>query len=162
MKNKAAGAHQKKVLWAIVLTEMSHVFCCVLPTLFSLVSLLAGVGIIVTLPGWLGSLHNIMHGYELAMIIFSACVIMLGWAFHFYSYKEDCHDHGCGHKPCGPTKRRANKILIAATMLFVVNIVIYFGAHRHQNYVNHFGQLHEAPQLRTLKVDKAHLHHPGH
>ena len=133
---------QKRFLWAIVVSELSHVFCCVLPTMFSLVSLLAGFGVIATMPGWLESLHHIMHGWELPMIGFSAVVLLIGWGLHFYSLKEDCHNHGCEHEPCGPNKRRASKILIAASVLFVFNVVIYFGVHRPQDAAMHAGHGH--------------------
>ncbi len=123
--------HQKRLLWAIVLSETSHIFCCVLPTVISVFSLLAGFGIIVTLPGWLQRLHGVMHEWELVMICISAVVIALGWALYFYSKKaECCHHTGCHHAPCGPRKKMANKILIFATALMVVNVAMYFGVHR--------------------------------
>jgi len=137
--------HQKRLFWAIVLSETSHVFCCVLPTVISLMSLLAGFGLIVAMPGWLQSLHDTMHGWELTMIIVSATVIALGWGLHFYSKKaECCHSTGCSHEPCGPRKKIANKILIVATVLMVFNIGMYFGVHRPMEAEHgHAGHEHE-------------------
>ena len=125
--------NNNKLYWAILMTETSHIFCCVLPTLFSVAGLLAGFGVIATIPGWLESFHEIMHGWELPVLMFSAAMIGLGWAFHFYSQKSDCHDHGCEHEPCGPRHRRASKILVAASVLLVVNAAVYFGLHRPQD-----------------------------
>ena len=123
--------HQKRLFWAIVLSETSHIFCCVLPTVISLFSLLAGFGLVVSMPGWLQSLHEVMHEWELTMICVSAAVIALGWGLYFYSKKmECCHHTGCHHEPCGPRKNIANKILIAATILMVFNVSMYFGVHR--------------------------------
>lgn len=119
-----------KIIWAVIATETSHVFCCVLPTLFSLVSLLSGFGLIVTIPGWLVDIHDALHEYELPMIGFSSAVVALGWGLHYFSIKNDCHDHGCHHEPCGPRKRTASKILVAATVLLSFNMLIYFGVHR--------------------------------
>ena len=35
---------QKAMFWTIVVSESTHVFCCVLPTLVSVISLVMGVG----------------------------------------------------------------------------------------------------------------------
>ena len=121
---------QDKIFWAILATETSHVFCCVLPTLFSLLSLLTVFGVAITIPGWLDHLHGFMHQYEVHAIIVSALAVAIGWVFHYYSIKNDCHDHGCHHKPCGPRKRTASKILKIATLLLAFNLMIYFGFHR--------------------------------
>lgn len=122
--------HQKTLFWTIIATEISHVFCCVLPTLFSAMSVLAGLGIVASMPGWLEGLHDALHDWELVMIALSASVVAIGWGLHFYSLKNDCHDHGCIHEPCGPRKRIASRILIAASILLAFNVTIYFGFHR--------------------------------
>lgn len=64
------------------------------------------------------------------MIVTSGIVLLLGWAVVVYSRKVDCHSTGCAHGACAPKKNRANMILKIATILFVVNVVIYFGVHR--------------------------------
>ena len=117
---------KKKVLFiGIIMTEISHVFCCVLPLLFSAVGLLAGLGLVIILPDWLNGMHDVMHGYEMAVIIAAGVMVALGWAVHLYSFKNDCHDHGCSHQPCGPRKRTASKLLKLGTFLFVLNIVVF-------------------------------------
>lgn len=122
--------HHNKLVWAVILSEASHVFCCVLPTLFSLLSLLSGLGLIVTMPTGLVHIHELLHHYELHMILFSAIVLIFGWWFYFYSKKHDCHQTGCDHRSCIPQKKRARKILIAASILFAINVSVYFGIHR--------------------------------
>ena len=144
--------HQKRLFWAIIATETSHVFCCVLPTLFSVMSVLAGLGVVAVMPGWLENLHDVMHDWEMPAIILSATVVAIGWGLHYYSLKNDCHDHGCEHEPCGPRKRTASKILIAATILLAFNLTIYFGFHRiaEQGVVVTHSDLH---------TDHDHAHH---
>ncbi len=115
---------------AVILSETSHVFCCVLPTVFSVISVLAGIGIVSAVPFWLQGLHAVMHGWEVPVILFSGFVVGLGWALYFYSKKIDCHDTGCHHGPCEPTKKNTNKMLKIATFLFVVNISVYVVFHR--------------------------------
>lgn len=120
----------KHLFWTVILSETTHVFCCVLPTLFSLASLLVGAGLIAALPpGW-EAFHERMHNYEVPLILFSGVVIGFGWLVDWYARRIDCHDTGCGHPPCKPVKRRAHVVLKIATLLFVCNLIIYFFFHR--------------------------------
>jgi hypothetical protein len=106
----------------------------VLPTVFSLVSLLSGIGIISTLPaGWV-ELHEVLHKYEIPMIGFSGLVLCLGWTLHWYTEhmmtdKTESHTHCC-HGPCEPKKNRVHFVLKAATVLFIANLAIYLIFHR--------------------------------
>lgn len=129
--------HQKTILTAILLSEASHVFCCVLPSVFSILSLLGSFGLIVAMPGWMQSLHATMHGYEVPMIIVSAAVVAMGWALHYYAHhmhKIGTHEHTCcNHDHGAPAKAATtHKILLAATVLLVLNLTIYFVFHRNQ------------------------------
>ncbi len=121
---------QKKLYWAIIASETSHVFCCVLPTLFSVLSLLAGFGLVAAMPAGLISLHDTLHNWELPLITLSGTVVGIGWALQAYSRKIDCHDTGCHHGPCGPKKKTSYRILIIATALFAVNVSVYSIFHR--------------------------------
>ncbi len=121
---------QKSVSLAIIAAEASHVFCCVLPTLVSIISLLSGLGLIGALPVGILAFHDLMHGYELPIIVVSGLIIALGWGLYFYSKKLDCHDTGCGHGPCEPKKKSSAKLLIVASLLFVVNVGVYTVFHR--------------------------------
>lgn len=116
--------------WVVILSECSHVFCCVLPSVFSIITLLAGIGVIGAMPIWMEVLHDTLHGYEISLMIFSGAVVLIGWGLHYISKKIDCHDTGCGHGACAPKKSRSEKILIAATMLFLLNVGIYFSIHQ--------------------------------
>ncbi len=115
--------------WAVVLSELSHVFCCVLPSVFSILTILVGMGLIGAMPVWMEGLHELMHGWELPLIIMSGSVLVLGWALHFISKSMDCHDTGCEHEPCEPKKKNTALVLKVATLLFVVNIAIYLSIH---------------------------------
>lgn len=140
---------QKRVLWTVIVTECSHIFCCVLPMLFSVISLLSTFGLVVSMPGWLESLHDVMHNWELPMIIFSSVVIAIGWGVYIYSKKINCHDTGCEHEPCGQKKDTAKLILITASILLAFNVIIYFGFHRYetanaqQNNAHHHEHSHD-------------------
>jgi hypothetical protein len=121
---------QATMNWAIIASEASHVFCCVLPTVFSALSLLAGLGVIGVMPGWLESLHEAIHGREVPMILLSGAVLSLGWGLEYLSRRIDCHDTGCGHGPCGPRKTSAGVVLKAATILFLVNVAVWAVFHQ--------------------------------
>src|SRR5690606_14732462 len=95
---------KKPLFGIIILSESMHIFCCVLPTLFSLMGLLAGLGVVAALPPSFNTLHEALHAYEVPLIIVSGLLIALGWGVDRYSRKIDCHDTGCCHEPCGPQK----------------------------------------------------------
>lgn len=122
---------QKSILWAVIVSETSHVFCCVLPTVFSLIGLASGLGFIVTMPPWLEAVHERLHAYELPMIGVSAAVMALGWVLYGISRRMDCHDTGCAHGPCAPSKKGVHLVLIGATALFAFNLFVYFTFHAH-------------------------------
>lgn len=114
----------------ILATETSHIFCCVLPTFFSLLSLLAGIGLIGAIPSGVELLHDIVHDWELPIIMTSGVVLALGWWVYHYAQKMDCVHMGEGHKVCASKKKRSATILKIASVLFVINVSIYFLVHR--------------------------------
>jgi len=121
---------QKSLTWAVVLSETSHVFCCIFPTLFSLAGLLAGAGMIIALPPSMIALHEILHEWEVTMIVASGCILALGWAAVYYGEKIDCHSTGCSHGGCAPRRSRAHLVLKIATVLFIFNVIVYLTVHR--------------------------------
>lgn len=147
---------QKHFGWAVIASELSHVFCCVIPTLVTVLSVFANFGLFVMSPdGWLVNIHNVMHHYEIPIILFSGGMVALGWVAHLISRRVDCHDTGCGHPPCAPQKTNNSRILTIATILFLMNIVIYFGVHRNilqidtlssDSLEQHFDHEHESEQ----------------
>ena len=147
----------KHIGWAVLVSELSHVFCCVIPTLVTILSAFANIGLVVVAPnGILMRVHEALHEYEIPVIIFSGVMVIVGWIAHLASRTVDCHDTGCGHPPCAPRKNWNSRILLGATLLFVVNMGIYFGVHRnvfhldmfahqvedHDHPQNHSGELH--------------------
>lgn len=120
---------QKALAWAIVVSETSHVFCCVLPTLAGISSLLSGLGVVGVLPAGIMEFHHIMHRWEVPMIAASGVILALGWAIYAVSVRLDCHDTGCVHGACAPKKNRTAQILKIATALFVINTTIWLAFH---------------------------------
>jgi len=112
-----------------IFSELSHCLCCVLPSVFTLATVLVGMGAIGAVPLWMDGLHDVMHVWEIPIIIASAFILFLGWAIHLYSKRIDCLSTGCEHAPCDSEKKHNSKILKIATVLFVVNVSIYSFAH---------------------------------
>lgn len=115
--------------WVVIASEISHVFCCVLPTIFSVLTFLVGMGVIGFMPFGLQHFHDLMHGYEIPLMMMSGAVVLIGWGLHILAERIDCHDTGCGHGKCSPKKKRAVVILKIATALFLINVAIYLGVH---------------------------------
>ncbi|HPQ50747.1 MAG: hypothetical protein KDJ26_07385 [Alphaproteobacteria bacterium] len=116
--------------WAVLASELSHVFCCVLPTLVTVLGVLSNIGLIGAAPGFILDLHKTIHAYEIPIIVFSGVMVALGWSVHLASREVDCHNTGCVHPPCSGKKSGNSKILIIASLLFLANLVIYFGIHQ--------------------------------
>lgn len=121
----------KGLFWTVVASESIHIFCCVLPTMFSVLSLMAGVGMIATMPGFIDEAHHMIHEYEIPMIIVSGIILVIGWGIYAYSRRMNCSSEGstCCHEPCAPKKDRTRLFMILATCLFVVNVSVYFIFH---------------------------------
>lgn len=115
--------------WAVIASEFSHVFCCILPTLFSVLTVLAGLGLITIVPHFIMDWHDAIHAYEIPIILTSGVITVLAWLVYFSARKVDCHDTGCGHPPCAPRKSRAYKVLMIGTVLFAVNVSIFLFLH---------------------------------
>ena len=86
--------------WAVLVSELGHVFCCVLPTIFTVLSFAANLGLVSMAPSWMLAIHERIHHYEVPIIVFSGVILLIGWAGVYLSRKVDCHDTGCGHPPC--------------------------------------------------------------
>lgn len=122
---------KKTILYGVVASETIHIFCCVLPTILSVMSLLSGVGMVVVLPGFIDEIHHVIHHYEIPMLMTSGTILVVGWALYLYAKRIDCMDKevGCCSTPCEPKKDRIKIVMIAATLLFIINVSVYFGFH---------------------------------
>lgn len=150
---------------AVLMAEFSHVFCCVLPTVFTILSFAANLGMISTLPVWLMDVHEAIHNFEIPIILASSAMVCFGWAAHFMSRKVDCHDTGCAHPPCTPTKDRNQKILIIASVLLVCNVIIFAVVHKNifnfsflPQDVQHIEHNHDSHGIET-NTENDHKHH---
>ncbi len=150
----------KPLNFAVIASEGMHIFCCVFPTVFSLLGLLAGLGVMAALPPSMIAFHDFMHAWEVPMIVTSGLVLALGWVVVLYTDKMDCHSTGCGHGACAPQKSRAHMVLKIASVLFVVNVAIYAGVHRSDWFASGVGA-----ELMHSQAEQTHggeAHEQGH
>jgi len=129
MREEANNRLTTIMSWAIILSECSHVFCCVLPTLFSVLSILAGIGLISIVPTFIMTFHSAIHAYEIPIIATSGIITALAWVVYLNAGKVDCHDTGCVHEPCDSRKSRAGTILKVGTVMFLVNLTLFTFLH---------------------------------
>ncbi len=115
----------RTISWVMILSLVSHVFCCVLPTVVGIISLLTGLGFFSVYTPYFSAIHDFIHNYEFGIIIFSAVILAFGWGLQLYSRAVDCHSTGCHHEPCEPKKNRSSIMLKIATILFIINLAIF-------------------------------------
>lgn len=125
---------QKKIYWAVILSESSHIFCCVLPTVFSLLAILTNLGMFI-MPASFVVFHEFMHEWELPIVVTSGVVLALGWALHWHSLTGKECPSGCQHHTdkAHPSVRKTHLILKIATVLFLINVFVFLVVHRGLN-----------------------------
>ena len=121
---------RRNIVWLVVASEISHLFCCVLPTLAAVLSLAVGVGL---LPTAFTRLHDFIHGYEIPVILFSALMLVLGWWAYWLAKRTDCHSLGHDEHACHKTTDRSKVYLLVGTGLFAVNLCIFLALHQPLN-----------------------------
>ena len=120
--------------WTAVSGGLVHIFCCGLPALFSILSLLGAFGLSALIPHGVEAFHEAIHDYELYIWMVSLLMLAIGWAAHAYSLHMNCHEEvpECGdHKPCDVSHRNARIILVLASVLFASSSVMLFMEHFH-------------------------------
>lgn len=115
--------------FGVLLSQLSHIFCCGLPVVVAVLSLISGAGLLGALPGVVEHYHEILHDWEEPILVFSGAMLALGWGLDIQARKVDCHDTGCEHPPCAPVKTKAHIILKLATVLFFVNLAVLMFSH---------------------------------
>ncbi len=118
---------RKGLMAAILLSEVSHLFCCVLPVLAAVASLLVGAGF---LPALAWPLHDLIHRYEVPLIVFSAVIIAAGWGVYLLALRTDCQALGHHEAHCHKVTRKTRTVLVIGTALFLFNLAVYLFLHR--------------------------------
>jgi hypothetical protein len=121
---------QNRIGLMVVLSQLTHIFCCGLPFLFSILSLLSSLGLIGVIPVSFSStmtgFHEVLHVWELPILLLSAIILSIGWWLDLYSRKLDCSTtSSCSHKPCGTKKKKSTYMLIVASAIFAINLITY-------------------------------------
>lgn len=122
---------QRNLALAVIASESTHVFCCVIPTIVTLISVLASAGVISQVPVFMLDFHEILHHYEIPIIAGSGFMLVLGWILYAISRRIECQKPHCEpHETvCGPQKNNSRAVLIGATLIFILNITVYLTVH---------------------------------
>jgi hypothetical protein len=119
------------ILWAIIVSESSHIFCCVLPTLFSLLAILTNLGMFV-MPAAFVTFHETLHHWEFPIVMVSGLILAMGWGLHWHSLRGEECPSGCKHHTdkAHPSVSKTHLILKIASVLFVINVFVFLVIHR--------------------------------
>ncbi len=109
-----------------VLSLVSHFFCCFLPGVISVLTLITLSGSMVLTMEDFG-IPEYVHE---EMIFISAAVLLFSGIINYISWKLDCRAvGGCSHEPCAPKKAKYFKLYAYSVVFFVLNAVIHFSLH---------------------------------
>lgn len=150
---------QSGIFYTILASEIGHVFCCVIPTVLSLLALGASYGLVATLPDFLVSFHSFMHQWEKLVILVSGTLLALGWLLYWLSLRINGAADCCGgdHTKTGKTGNKTVLVMSVASVLFCLNLGIYLGVH--QGAGADFGvQNHHAAHENGAHEHTAHTH----
>ena len=108
----------------IVVVEFSHIICCALPMLM----ILSGVGTQVTFGGTLLFSHETFHGYEVALFISSAFLLLLGFGMQNLAWFKRVRISNCNGAKCAEKTLNISLAFKIAATLFVANLALYLAS----------------------------------
>lgn len=108
-----------------LLTSVTHIFCCGLPLVMSII----GLGTVIGLSG-IHAIHDVMHQYEVDILIGSGILLAIGGIVQIIAWRLDCREDGaCTHTPCAPKKNKSLILLLLAATFYIINLLMFaFGA----------------------------------
>ena len=112
---------------------ISHFFCCFLPGVISLVTLVTLTGAtVITMEDF-----GIPEYVHQEMIYVSFVVLIVSGLANIVSYKIDCREMGCVHGSCAPKKSKYFKLYAYSVAFFLLNAVIHFTLHTEHDHHGH-------------------------
>jgi hypothetical protein len=105
-----------------VMAEATHIFCCGIPITVAALSLGGAGGAFA----FLHAFHDVMHDYEVPVLLGSAFLLALSGALQYVSFRLDCRRTGCRHGDCTPRKFRASLLLKLALVVYGINLLLFF------------------------------------
>ena len=120
-------------------SAFSHLFCCFLPGVLSILTLIASSGAAaVTLEDF-----GIPEAWHDDIIKFSATVLIISGIMNFISWRIDCREDGnCTHEPCETKKNTYLKLYLFSVVFFFINVSIHYGFHVDHDHSLHGHEAH--------------------
>ena len=98
-----------------------HLFCCGIPLILSIASISTILGF--NSADYFG--FEWFEAIEAELFIASGIMLLTTAILHIISRRINCSKNsGCDHKPCDAKKSYAQKIFIAAVVIYSINLVI--------------------------------------
>lgn len=110
-----------------VASLISHFFCCFLPGVISLITLITLSGsVFITMEDF--GIPEYIHE---ELIYISFAVLVVSGLINYISWKMDCRAgaDACGHEPCAPKKAKYFRLYGYSVAFFLLNAIIHFGVH---------------------------------
>lgn len=111
--------------YVIICSALMHIFCCGIPLLLSVTSLVNIVGISSL------SIFEVdwFEAIESYIVLFSGVLLITTIAINQFSKKINCIESGaCEHKPCDEKKHHSSYVLNIAIILYALNLLtLVFG-----------------------------------
>ena len=115
-----------------ILSLCTHFFCCFLPGVVSVLTLVTVTGAAtITMEDF-----GIPESVHEQMIYISALVLVISGFLNYLSWKIDCREVGCVHEPCAPRKSKYFKLYMISVVFFLLNAVIHFTLHVPHEHVH--------------------------
>jgi len=112
---------------------ISHFFCCFLPGMISLFTLITLTGTaVVTMEDF-----GIPEAVHEKMIYISALVLLISGIANYTSWKMDC-SKVCAHGDCAPKKSQYFRFYGYSVAFFILNAIIHFGTHTEHTHAEHY------------------------
>ena len=105
---------------AVIAAGLSHVFCCVLPAVLSILSISTVFGASTT------TVLNFewFEAIEEQVLIFSGVVLFISGLAQLVSWRVKCNASVCCHEPCEKRKNWAMRLFIFATVIYLFNLIV--------------------------------------
>lgn len=109
---------------ADLLSIGAHIFCCGVPTIAALLSLISTAGMTGVLA--IEHLTDLTETWHQAAFYFSTAMVLLAVTSYVIARRRDCVAEGhCAHEPCAPKKTTGWKRLALSLVLYAANVGVF-------------------------------------
>ncbi len=102
----------------------AHLFCCGIPAIVAIVSLISTVSLSGT--ALMLQIKDFSETIHLAAFAFSTLMVIIALGTFFLSRKQNCVEDGhCAHEPCAPKKTKNWRLMSISLALYAINVIVF-------------------------------------